>query len=123
MRIARRVLVLGLFIAALVFGWRLAAENGGLVTVHYLAGELPALPLWAVLLVSFASGVTLAGSVGLYKLARLRLINRRYRKTAHGLEAEVHQLRNLPLAAEDSVPGDPAAAARGAPPAALERSA
>jgi uncharacterized integral membrane protein len=123
MRIVRRVLVLGLFIAVLVLGWRLAAGNGGLVTVHYLAGDLPALPLWAVVLVSFATGVTLAGTVGLYKLAKLGLINRRYRKTAHGLEAEVHQLRNLPLSAEDSVPGDPAAAAKGAPPSALERSA
>jgi uncharacterized integral membrane protein len=123
MRIARRVLLLGLFVAALVVGWRLATENGGLVTVHYLAGELPALPLWAVVLVSFASGVTLAGAVGFYQLAKLGLINRRYRKTAHGLEAEVHQLRNLPLSTEDSTARDPVATAKGAPPSALERSA
>ncbi len=30
------------------------------------------------------------------------MVTRRYRKAVRGLEAEVHQLRNLPLAAEES---------------------
>jgi hypothetical protein len=93
------------------------------VTVSYVLGEFTGVPLWAVLLVSFASGVALAGIVALYRLAKLGLITRRYRKTVHGLEAEVHQLRNLPLADEDRAPDDPDALARGAPPGALERSA
>jgi len=123
MRIARRVLVMGLFVAALVLGWHLAAENGDPVSVHYLIDELPPAPLWAVVLVSFGSGVVVAAAVGLYRLTRLRLINRRYRKTVDGLEAEVHQLRNLPLSAEDPAPRDSTAVARGAPPSTLERSA
>jgi hypothetical protein len=29
------------------------------------------------------------------------MLTRRYRKTVNGLEAEVHQLRNLPLVSEE----------------------
>ena len=35
------------------------------------------------------------------QVARLALTARRYRKLASGLEEEVHQLRNLPLAAPE----------------------
>jgi hypothetical protein len=45
------------------------------------------------------------------KVAQLRLATRRYRKAVHGLESEVHQLRNLPLS---PAPADEAALERGA---------
>jgi hypothetical protein len=38
-------------------------------------------------------------------LARSRLVARRYRREVGGLEAEIHQLRNLPLAAEGETAG------------------
>jgi uncharacterized integral membrane protein len=104
MRTLRRLLVLAVFVALLVLGWRFAAANLEPVRVHYLAGVVEAAPLWAALLVAFAIGFALAGLAGLYQMARLSLTSRRWRKVARGLEAELHQLRNLPLAASEPAP-------------------
>ena len=75
--------------------------------MDYLAGEFSDIALWMVVLVSFCLG---AGSVAFFTLverARTGLLTRRYRKTVAGLEAEVHQLRNLPLEQEAlELPGD-----------------
>ena len=101
MRLVRRALGAGVFVGLLVVGWRFAAQNGDPVTVDYLLGEVGGVSLWAVLLVSFAAGVAVAALVGGYQLAKLGMVARRYRKTVQGLEAEVHQLRNLPLSAQE----------------------
>ena len=104
MRLVRRALGAGVFFGLLVVGWRFAAQNGDPVIVNYLLGEVGA-SLWAVLLVCFAAGVAAAALVGGYQLAKIGMVARRYRKTVHGLEAEVHQLRNLPLSAQEPAPG------------------
>ena len=39
-----------------------------------------------------------------YQVARKSLVARRYRKTVAGLESEIHQLRNLPLASSEAEP-------------------
>ena len=57
------------------------------------------------MLIAFGSGVGLATLLGLVRGARIRLVSRRYRKAILGLEAEVHQLRNLPLS-EPKATGD-----------------
>ena len=98
----RRLLAAALFVVALVVGWRFAGENSAGVSVHYLIGESAEVSLWAVLLGAFAGGAAVAGMVGLYFIAKLKLVARRYRKTASDLEAEVHQLRNLPLDVDES---------------------
>lgn len=121
MRFVRRLIGLALFVAVLVGGWRFATENSSPVSVSYLVGELGAVPLWAALLVAFGAGMAFTGVVALLQLARVGMVSRRYRKTAHGLEAEVHQLRNLPLSADTAVEPGPAASAPGA--GALERGA
>jgi hypothetical protein len=103
MRWLKRLLVAGLLVGVWYFGWQFAAKNQMPVNIHYVAGELLGITLWKVLLVAFASG---AGVVTLYHMftsARNGLTTRRYRKTIGGLEAEVHQLRNLPLAPEADV--------------------
>jgi uncharacterized integral membrane protein len=115
MRWVGRALALALFVGVLVAGWRFAAENSTPVRVHYLAGALEEVALWQVLLGSFACGAGLIGLVTLFYTARNGLIVRRYRKALGGLEAEVHQLRTLPLAPESSGPGDPMAAALSPP--------
>ena len=48
-----------------------------------------------------------------YAMARARLLARRYRKRLAGLEAEVHQLRNLPLAGDETARGENALDASG----------
>jgi uncharacterized membrane protein YciS (DUF1049 family) len=97
----RRVLLGLLFVAVLIGGWRFAAQNSSQVAVSYLAGETPSVALWLALLIAFGLGVVVAGLFAGTSLARTALLARRYRKTVAGLEAEVHQLRNLPLIDED----------------------
>ena len=100
MRWARRLLLIALFVGVLVVGWRFAAENSSVVTIHYILGDFVDVSLWLVLLLAFGAGVVVSGLLGMYQVARLSLVTRRYRKTAREFEAEVHQLRSLPLSAD-----------------------
>ncbi|MBW2541982.1 MAG: LapA family protein [Deltaproteobacteria bacterium] len=93
----RRLLTVAVFVALLVLGWKFAASNGQAVVVHHPAGEFTARALWLVLLVAFGSGVALTAIVASVRGARIRLVARRYRKLVESLQAEVHQLRSLPL--------------------------
>ncbi len=97
----RRLLGVALFVAALVVGWRFAGENSMPVTIRYLIGESEAVSLWVVLLGAFSVGAAVAGMVGLYNVAKLKLVARRYRKNARHLEAEVKRLRNHPPALDE----------------------
>ncbi len=110
MRWVRRGLVLALLVAVMIAGWRFAAENQQPVSVHYVAGEFSELALWQVMLAAFSAGAGLVGVFAVFWSAKNSLAARRYRKALGGLEAEIHQLRNLPLAPEPDVPGDLAAA-------------
>ncbi|MDH3211080.1 MAG: lipopolysaccharide assembly protein LapA domain-containing protein [Myxococcales bacterium] len=123
MRVVRRLLVVALFVAALVLGWQFARGNAAPVTVDYLVDELVDVSLWTALLGAFAAGAAIVGAIGLYQVAKLRLVTRRYRKTVEGLEAEVHQLRNLPLATEGPALGEPVSLTASAPGGVLERGA
>jgi len=96
MRWLRRWIGVALVAALLVGGWRLAHENGGTVAVSYLFGAIE-MPLWEALLIFFAAGFALAGAGWLWVSLRSRMTVRRYRKEVGVLEAELHQLRNLPL--------------------------
>jgi hypothetical protein len=97
----RRLVAAALFAATLIAGWMFASRNGALVDVDVLVVQVPEVRLWLVLVVAFAAGLLIAGAVGMFSLARARMVSRRYRKMVAGLQSEVHELRNLPLA-----PGD-----------------
>jgi uncharacterized integral membrane protein len=101
MRLLVRLFWVALFVGALVLGWTLREKNEGLVTISYAFGQFPPVPQWLALLAAFAVGAAAAGLIGAYQVAKLRLLTRRFRKTVRGLEAEVHQLRTLPLASEE----------------------
>jgi uncharacterized integral membrane protein len=113
MKIIRRVLSLAVmalaFAAAYQFG-----KNADPISVSLFRWTTPPAPTWLVLLAAFGAGALLAAVLLGYQLARLSLLSRRYRKEVGALESEVHQLRNLPLAAE----GPAAVVAVGAVPAA-----
>ncbi len=115
MKWLRRLLGVGLLVGVWYFGWQFAANNEMPVNVHYVAGEIVGVALWKVLIFAFGSGAGLVALYHVFTSARNGLTSRRYRKTIGGLEAEVHQLRNLPLAPEaDAKPvaaPDPGAAA------------
>lgn len=111
MRWVRRLIGVAIVVTVMVGGWRLAAENAAEISVHYLWGSHE-LRLWQALLLAFGAGFALAGAAGLLFGVRARLVQRRYRKAVGGLESEIHQLRNLPLAPEARPPdraGPPAA--------------
>jgi uncharacterized integral membrane protein len=95
-----RLLWMSLFVGVLVIGWRFAGANGETVRIALPIGEFAPAPLWQALLAAFAAGAGAAALIGLYQVAKLRLVGRRYRKAVRGLEAEVHQLRTLPLSGE-----------------------
>ncbi len=116
MKLVRRLLSIALFVGLLIAGWQFAAVNAQPVVVRHPAGEFSAAALWAVLLVAFGSGVVLAALVATVRGARIRLVARRYRKLVDSLQAEVHQLRSLPLS-EQPQTAEPSPAS----PAALER--
>ena len=101
MRLLIRLFWVVLFVGLLVIGWMLRSENAGEVTVSYGFGEFPPVAQWLALLAAVAVGAAAAGLIGLYQVTKLRLITRRLRKTVRGLEAEVHQLRTLPLSSEE----------------------
>jgi len=122
MRLARRLLVLAVFVAAFYLAWRFAMDNSRAVTIEVPLLEDVEVLLWVALLAAFALGAILAGLAAAYQVARLGLLARRYRKIIRGLESEVHQLRNLPLAdaqeepttEPDSAPAPGRALGRGA---------
>lgn len=116
MRLVRRLLAIVVFVGLLIAGWQFAASNADPVPVHYPGGSFTARALWVVLLVSFGAGVVLTTLVAVVRGAQIRLVSRRYRKLADGLQAEVHQLRSLPLSEEPQAPDSDSA-----PPAGLER--
>lgn len=114
MRIVRRFLMLLLFVGVLVLGWKFASSNAQAVPVSYIAGVWPEVPLWAVMLGSFAAGALVSALFSMFEVAKHGLVARRYRKTAEGLESEIHQMRNLPLVSGDEEPASKAAGERGA---------
>jgi hypothetical protein len=72
------------------------------VVVDLLFMTAPPTPLWLALVLAFSLGASGAALLLLYELGKLGLTTRRYRKTVASLESEIHQLRNLPLAAEET---------------------
>jgi uncharacterized integral membrane protein len=100
MRPALKLLVLAVFAASFCLfylAWRFARDNSGSVTIVVPGLSDVEVLLWVALLAAFALGAILMGLAAAYRVARLGLLARRYRKIIRGLESEVHQLRNLPL--------------------------
>jgi hypothetical protein len=98
MKILRRLLAFVLLVALLWASYRFAQANAGVILIDLIYLKLPEAPLWMVLVATFGLGAALATLLLLYPMAKQGLVTRRYRKTVRGLESEIHQLRNLPLA-------------------------
>ena len=92
----RRLVPAVLGAGLLYLAWRIVTQNDAPVAVDYLLGGVE-LPVWQALLSAFVCGAFLVGLFTFYHVARTGLVVRRYRKKLASLEAEVHQLRNLPL--------------------------
>jgi hypothetical protein len=113
MRTVRRLMALFLFAGLFFVVWRFASMNATEIPVDLLVIQTPEEPIWVVLLIAFGLGALSAGASLCYLVIKKNLVARRYRKAVKGLESEIHQLRNLPLAAADSaLPPDADAEAR-----------
>jgi uncharacterized integral membrane protein len=119
----RRILLIGAGLLLLIGGWLFAAQNGEPVRVNYVLGEFAELALWKALIASFFVGAACVGAFSLFFALRHGLIVRRYRKALGGLESEIHQLRNLPLAPDPDPPGDARAGLAARPGGRLGRDA
>jgi uncharacterized integral membrane protein len=117
-RWTRRIVAIALFGAALYVCLRFPAQNATPVRVDLLLGAYDALPLWVALLGAFGLGVLVCALLLLLQVVKFRMLARRYRKQARGLEHEVQELRNLPLVGADG-PGDAADHRIGVPEAAV----
>ena len=113
MQTARRLLLVAVFVGLLVSGWYFAASNSTLVHVDYLVDAPLDVALWAALVLAFFSGAAAVAVLALYLLVHGRLLTRRYRKKIAALEAELHQLRNLPLVGDEAAPAQDALGAPG----------
>jgi uncharacterized integral membrane protein len=95
-------MALALFAGLFAVAWRFASTNATEIPIDLLLFQIPVVPIWVALLIAFGVGALSAGvSLG-YQVIKKNLVARRYRKAVRGLESEIHQLRNLPLAGTDS---------------------
>ncbi len=101
----RRLVPMVVGAGLLYLAYLLTMANAAEVTVDFLLGRI-VLTTWQALGLSFFAGGGLVALYTLYQAARGGLLRRRYRKELAGLETEVHQLRNLPLAPEESAAGE-----------------
>jgi uncharacterized integral membrane protein len=100
-----RLLVALLLIATFCLGAAVGYFNWTQVTFHYLAGQVE-LPLIALLLAAFIVGVLVMWLLNLARFFLLSRDHRRQQRQIRDLEAELKNLRNLPL---DAPPAAPAA--------------
>ena len=104
MRWIRRILLGGLVVGLILASHYFVQHNEASVALDLAVVRFENVSLWLLLLVTFAAGFASAAVIAIWRGARLRLESRRYRKEARNLEAEVHELRTLPLAPAGSAP-------------------
>lgn len=117
--ILRRVFLAAVVIALIVVVRLFPEQNQAVVDIDLLLTSVEGVHLWSALVATFAAGAALALFLSSLLLLKAGLVGRRYRKAIADLEAEVHHLRNLPLATGDlhdefdSVAGSHASHAKG----------
>lgn len=101
MRQLRWLLALVVFTSAAAVFVSFVMENADPVRLDLPFAAERSVPLWLALAAAFFAGGLAASAGLLFQLARKALAARRLEKRVAGLESEIHQLRNLPLAAND----------------------
>src|SRR5690349_2400710 len=98
-----RLVLIVLLVAGFVLGAAVSYYNRYDVTFHYLAGQVE-LPLIALLLGAFFTGVVVMWLLSVARLFGLSRESRRQQRHIRELEAELRSLRELPLA-QPNAPG------------------
>lgn len=104
MKWLRRLFFVAIVVGIVWVGVLFSRANATPLDIDLLLRTIPAVPAWLGLIGSVAVGAALAFLLSGFELAKQGLVSRRYRKRIDSLEAEVHQLRTLPLS--DAVGGD-----------------
>ncbi len=108
------VVGIGLFVGLLWMGWSFRAGNAMPIELDLIWIRVPEVEIWRVILTSIALGAIVAGTFVGFAWMRVRLVNRRFRRAIRRLEAELHEMRSLPLSeAEPQLGGEVRAAAAG----------
>jgi uncharacterized membrane protein YciS (DUF1049 family) len=95
----RRVFFAAVVVALIVVVRLFPDQNQAVVDIDLLLTSVEGVHLWSALVATFAAGAVFVLLLSSLLLVRAGLVGRRYRKAIADLEAEVHHLRNLPLAA------------------------
>ncbi len=102
MLMLRRIVLAAIVIALVVVVRLFPDQNDTRVDIDLLLTSIEGVSLWFALVATFVGGALLAGLLSSLLLIKAGLLGRRYRKAIADLEAEVHHLRNLPLASGDT---------------------
>ncbi len=101
-RLLMWILIVGLLVGALVLGWSFPTGNSSPVDVDLIWIRVSDVALWWVILVSAGVGAFASLLVVGFAWIRGRLLNFRYRREIRRLEAELHEMRSLPLSGSDA---------------------
>jgi hypothetical protein len=99
------IVLTGLLVAAIIFFSLTNPEQRVDVTVW--TTTYPAVPLYAIVIVSILVGVLCTGIIGLAEGTRTRLANRRLNRAVQKLETELNYLRTQPSADGRTEPDSP----------------
>ena len=86
-----------------IVGWMFYAANTAVVTIDLLGFAVVEVTVWKLALSCFALGAATVLLMAVFLGLRGFELRRRYRKTIRRLEAELHQLRSLPLSSDPDV--------------------
>jgi len=97
MKLFLRIATLAIIAALIWAAVRFILANDASIEIDYLLSSSVDLLLWQGLVFAFALGWVAATAVFGVGWLRARIETRRYRKAHAKIEAEVHQLRSLPI--------------------------
>lgn len=94
MRFIALLLIISVFCLALVFTYQNKAQTATLTLGSFTSEPIP---VFIIILGSFLIGVIFTSIIGIIEGMKLRVSNKRLKRKARTLQAEVDALRNLPL--------------------------
>lgn len=96
------LVLIGLFVGTLWMGWTFRAGNSAPIDLELIWIQVPNVEIWRVILLTLFLGASLSALIFGFAWLRARLLNGRYRRAIKRLEAELHEMRSLPLAGHRS---------------------
>ncbi|OGR00887.1 MAG: hypothetical protein A2284_17580 [Deltaproteobacteria bacterium RIFOXYA12_FULL_61_11] len=101
MSLFKKVVLIGILIGAVVLIAEFVNENATRVSLTFLSFHREELPLYLVLLLSFAAGGFTVLCLGLLEVLRSERRNRGLRKQLAGLKQQLDSLKTIPLVEQD----------------------